>query len=67
MVSVLQNHSLVEVGRDLWKPSDPTLLLKQGHLEPLAQAHVQTAFENVQGERFQNLFGQPVLSHLPEE
>ena len=33
----LQNHRVVEVGRDLWRSSVPTPLLKQGHLEPVAQ------------------------------
>lgn len=55
MVSVLQNHHLVEVGRDHCKPSGPTPLLKQGHLESLAQARVQTDFENLQGEGLHNL------------
>ena len=40
-----QNHRMVEAERDLWRSSGPTLLLKQGHLEPAAQDHVQTAFE----------------------
>ncbi|KAK4810954.1 hypothetical protein QYF61_013362, partial [Mycteria americana] len=31
---------MVEVGRDLWRSSCPTPLLKQGHLEPVAQDHV---------------------------
>jgi len=41
-------------------------LLKQGHLEPVVQDHVQTAFEYVQRWRLYNLSGQsmPVLSHL---
>lgn len=35
------------------------------HLEPGAQDHVQTAFEDLQGHRLHNLFGQPapVRSH----
>lgn len=37
-----QNQRVVEVGMDLWRSSGPTLLLKQGHLEMLAQAPVQT-------------------------
>ena len=28
---------MVEVGRDFWRLSGPTLLLKQGHPEPVAQ------------------------------
>ena len=59
-------HRLVEVGRDLWRSSGPTLQLKQGHLEPAAQDSVQTAFEFLQGGRLHNLSGQlvPVLGHL---
>ena len=40
-----QNHKMVEVGRHLWRSSCPTPLLKQGHLQAVAQDHVQTAFE----------------------
>lgn len=36
-----QNHKMVEVGRDSWKSSDPTPLLKQGHLKQLAEDHIQ--------------------------
>ena len=45
------------------------LLLKQGHLEPVAQGHVQTDFEYLQGWRLCSLSGQPVpvLSHLHSE
>lgn len=32
-----QNHGIVEIGRDLQSSSDPTSLLKQGHLETVAQ------------------------------
>ncbi|KAK4826745.1 hypothetical protein QYF61_010998 [Mycteria americana] len=61
----LLNHRMTEVGRDLWKASDPTPLLKQGHLDLLAQDYVQPPFEYVQGWRLHNLSGQPVpvLSH----
>jgi len=44
---------MVEVGRDLWRSSCPTHLLKQGHLETVTQDHVQTAFEYLQGGRLQ--------------
>ncbi|KAK4828375.1 hypothetical protein QYF61_026113 [Mycteria americana] len=42
----------------------PTPLLKQGHLEPVAQDRVQTAFEYLQGWRLHKLPGQsvPLLS-----
>lgn len=34
-----QNHRMTEVGRNLWRPSGPILLLKQGHSELLAWEH----------------------------
>uniref|UniRef100_A0A8B9Q4U4 Transmembrane protein 19 n=1 Tax=Apteryx owenii TaxID=8824 RepID=A0A8B9Q4U4_APTOW len=55
-----QNHRTVEFGRDLWRSSSPTLLLKQGHLEHVAQDPVQVGFEYLQGWRLHNLSGQPV-------
>ena len=60
-----QNHRLAEVGRDVWRSSGLTPLLKQGHLEMVAQDHAQMAFEYLQGWRLHNLTGQPVpvLSH----
>ena len=54
-------HRMVEVGRDLWRSSGPTSLLKQGHLKLVAQDHVQMDFEDLQGWRLHNLSGQPVL------
>lgn len=39
-----QNHRVVEVGRNLWRSSGPTPLLKWGHPEPVAQDPVQMAF-----------------------
>jgi len=48
---------VVEVGRDLQRSSGPTLLLKQGHLKPVAQDCVQVAFEYLQGWRLHNLSG----------
>lgn len=45
---------MADVGRDLWKPSGPTPLLKQGNLDLVAQDHVQLAFEFLQGERDQS-------------
>ncbi|KAK4827433.1 hypothetical protein QYF61_017990, partial [Mycteria americana] len=41
-----QHHRKVEIGRGLWKSPGPTPLLKQGHLEPVAQDHVQV-FTNI--------------------
>ena len=37
------------------------LLLKQGHLELIAQDYVQTAFEYLEEWRYHNLSGHPVL------
>jgi len=36
---------MAEVGKDLWRSSGPTPLLKQGYLEPVAQDHVQMVLE----------------------
>jgi len=57
-----QNHRMAEAGRDLWRSFCPTPLLKQGHLELVAQDNVRMAFEYLQGGR---LFGQsvPVVSN----
>jgi len=56
---------MTEVGRDLWRSSCPTPLLKQKHLQQIAQDDVQLAFEYLQGRKLHNLPGQPVpvLSH----
>jgi len=51
---------MVEVGRDLQRPPGPTPLLKQGHLELIAQDCVQTASEYLQRWRLHKLSGQPV-------
>lgn len=45
---ISQNHRIVELGRDLQRSSDATPLLKQGHIEPVAQYHGQMAFEYLQ-------------------
>jgi len=62
-------HRLIEVGRDIWGLSCPTSLLKKGHLKPVAQDHVQMAFEYLQGWRLHNISGQPVpvLGHPHSE
>jgi len=64
-----QNHSMVGVGRDLCGSSSPTLLLKQGHLQQVAQELVQTGLEYLQRRRLHNLPGQPVpgLRHPQRE
>lgn len=56
-------------GRDFWKPSSPNLLLKQVHLQQLAQDHVQVSFESLQRIRLHNLPWQfvPVLCHSRSE
>jgi len=55
-----QNNRKAVVGRDLWRSSCPTPLLKQDHLEWLAQDHVQMAYQYLQGWRLLNLSGKPV-------
>jgi len=42
---------MVEMGRDLWRPTGPNPLLKLGQSMQIAQDHVQVAFENLQGGR----------------
>lgn len=34
---------MIEAGMDFWRSLCPTCLLKQGHLEPVAQNHIQRA------------------------
>ena len=51
---------MIEVGKDLWRSSGPTTLLKQGCLELAAQGHVHIVFECLQGWRRHNLTWQPV-------
>ena len=60
---------MVGVGKDLWRSSSPTPLLKQGHLEQAAQDCVQAGFEYLQRRRLHNLPGQPVpvLRHPQRE
>ena len=48
------------VGRDLQRSSGLTSLVKQGHLESVAQDYVQTAFEYLQGWRAHKPSGKPV-------
>jgi len=60
---------MVEVGRDLWRATALISLLKQGHLELVAQDHVQMASAYLHGYRLHGLSGKPVsmLSHLHSE
>lgn len=55
---------MVEAGRCIWQSLSPTTLLMQGHLENIAQDHVQCRFDSVQEWRHHNFPGQsvPVLS-----
>jgi len=39
---------MAEAGRDLQRSCGPTTLLRQGHLDPTAQDHVQMASEYLQ-------------------
>ena len=75
---VSQNHRIVDIGRDLWGPSSPTPMPKQGHLEQDAQDHIQEDFEYHRRRRLHNPSGQPVpvlchpqskkvLPHVPME
>ena len=54
------SHRVADTGRDLWRSPDPIPLLKQGHLEAVAQDHVRMAFDRLQGRKLHNLSGQPV-------
>jgi len=60
---------MLEIGRDLWRSSGPSPLLKQGHLEPIAQDHVQTSSEYLQIGRLHNTSRKsvPVLGHTHTE
>jgi len=40
----LHNHRMAEVGREHWRSSGPTLLLKQGHPQLVAQEYVWIGF-----------------------
>jgi len=54
-----RNHRMAEVGRDLWRSSCSTPLLKQGHLEPVDHDCIRVAFEYLQGWRVHKLPRQP--------
>jgi len=57
--SLLQNHSMFRVGRDLCGSSSPTLLQKQGHLQQAAQELVRAAAIS------RDIFNQPRLLGAP--
>lgn len=52
-----QKHRMVEVGRNLWRPSSPTPLLKYGRLEYAVQGHIQVGFEYLYRKKLHNLSG----------
>lgn len=54
-----QNHRMIEVGMDFWRSSGPSLLLKQDHLEMVAQDQVHVAFKYLQEQRLHVLPEQP--------
>ena len=60
IMSCLQNHRMVGVGRDFCGSSSPTPLPKQGHLQQAAQDLVQAGLEYLPRRRLHNLPGQPV-------
>lgn len=57
---------MIYVGKNLWRPSGPSHLLKLRYLETIAQNHVQMAFGYLQRAWLHNLSVQTaqVLSHL---
>lgn len=63
-----KNHRIVGAGTDLWRSSSPAPMLKQVHLEQLAQDYVQEGFECLQ-RRLHSIYGQPVqvLCHTQSE
>jgi len=70
MLMIFQNHHrMVEVRRDLWGPSSPTPLPKQGHLQQAAQDLVQAGLGYLQSRRLHSLPAQrvPVLHHPQSE
>lgn len=46
---------MADVGRELWKSSGAISLLNQDLLEPVAQDHIEIAFEYLQAWRLQLL------------
>ena len=56
-----ETRRIVEVGRDLLRPSSPTLMLKQGQLEQVAHDCIQLGFEYLHGWRLHRLLLSKVL------
>lgn len=59
----LQNHRMLEIGRDLW--GSYSGVTQHSHLEQVAQDDVQVGSDRLQGGRPDHLAGQPflLLSH----
>ncbi|KAK4814330.1 hypothetical protein QYF61_014844 [Mycteria americana] len=63
-----QNHRMLWIGRNLYRPSSPTPLQEQGHLQldQVAQSPIQPDLECFQGWGLRYLSGQPVpVPHHP--
>lgn len=56
-----QNHSMIEVGRHLWRLPSPAYLLKQAQLEQVAQGCVLSGFKYLHRWRLYNFSGQLVF------
>lgn len=63
--TAFQNHIMLSVGTDFWRPTGPTSSLKQIHLEQVAQEHVEVSSDYLQRRKLYSLARQPVpvLSH----
>ena len=55
-----QNHRIAEIGRDLWRSSNPSICYEYGQLKQVARGHVLLGFEYLQGWKHHNLSGKPV-------
>lgn len=56
---IIKNHSMTEVGRDIWRSFGPTPQLRQRHPDQGVQGHVQVALGSSR-RRPCSLSGQPV-------
>lgn len=52
---VLEKSQKVGVGRDLWRYSSPTPMLKQVHLEQVGHNHIQMSVKHLHRRRLSNL------------
>lgn len=59
----MENHRIIDVGKDLLKSPCPNPLLKSGQLEQVAQDHVQWGFKYLHRWRFHSISGNSFL-HL---